>query len=232
VLVLFPGGNGTLNVFPGSRLSINASNFLVRSRWLFAAEGFHVATLDAASDFLQLPTGLRGLRGSGEHLSDVAAVIADLRAWFPGLPVWLVTTSRGTGGAYAAALLGPAPTGPDGLVLTSPLTRGAPADGDSLELVPLEQVTVPTLIVVHQDDACPLTPPEDANMLKQRLRGSAPRVTAFRFAGGSTPLSDPCDALSPHGYFGIEPRVVGRIAHWITQAPQLGGPNGTPARRP
>ena len=27
--------------------------------------------------------------------------------------------------------------------------------------------------------------------------------------------SRPCDALSPHGFFGIEPMVVWRIADWI-----------------
>ena len=31
--------------------------------------------------------------------------------------------------------------------------------------------------------------------------------------------SDPCEALSPHGYLGIEPAVVQRISDWIRAAP-------------
>jgi hypothetical protein len=31
--------------------------------------------------------------------------------------------------------------------------------------------------------------------------------------------SDPCEALSPHGFLGIEPAVVHRISDWIRAAP-------------
>jgi hypothetical protein len=37
----------------------------------------------------------------------------------------------------------------------------------------------------------------------------------MRFDGGSAPLSNPCDPLSPHGYFGIDQKVVDAIARWI-----------------
>jgi hypothetical protein len=33
--------------------------------------------------------------------------------------------------------------------------------------------------------------------------------------GGDPPLSEPCEALSRHGYLGIEREVVGAIADWI-----------------
>jgi hypothetical protein len=38
------------------------------------------------------------------------------------------------------------------------------------------------------------------------------------FNGGSTPVSDPCDPLSPHGFFGVEQRVIDAIAKWIKHA--------------
>jgi hypothetical protein len=33
------------------------------------------------------------------------------------------------------------------------------------------------------------------------------------------PRSPPCEAMSPHGYFGIEAEVVKRIADWIRATP-------------
>ncbi|MFQ5883041.1 MAG: alpha/beta hydrolase [Candidatus Methylomirabilales bacterium] len=214
-LVLSPGGRGTLFV-ADRQLSINSTNFLVRSRHLFAAERFCVAVLDAATDFLFRPggDGLRGLRRSSERIADIEAVIQDLRTRF-GVPVWVVGTSRGTiDVAAVAAQLGP-PVGPDGLVLTSTITRPSVVFQDNvLDDVDLGQVQVPTLLVFHKDDACFTTPPEDVKDLKQRLVTS-PKVRVLNFNGGSEPLSGPCQALSPHGFFGIEPKVVRDIAKRI-----------------
>jgi len=213
-LVLFPGGAGKLDVADW-RLSINAANFLVRSRHLFASFGFNVAVMDAATDFLSCPFGLRGRRLSEAHVSDIQAVIQDLRGQYSGLQVWVVGTSRGTiSAAQAAAELPAESGGPDGLVLTSSVTRSGSPPSNLICEVALETITVPTLIVTHKQDECPVTPPEDTKAIKDRLI-SAPRVHTRYFSGGFDPLSPPCEALSYHGYFGIEPRVVGRIAKWI-----------------
>lgn len=50
-LLVFPGGTGRLGVKDG-QLSIRPADLLVRARHHFAAEGFNVAVMDAASDFL------------------------------------------------------------------------------------------------------------------------------------------------------------------------------------
>src|SRR6266704_3136170 len=47
-LVLFPGGDGKLRGYGPANL--RKGNFLVRSRDLFAAQGFTVAVMDAPSD--------------------------------------------------------------------------------------------------------------------------------------------------------------------------------------
>jgi hypothetical protein len=52
---------------------------------------------------------------------------------------------------------------------------------------------VASLIAVHKDDACTITPPADAEVLTQRLRNAA-MVGTLGFTGGSTPLQGPCDA--------------------------------------
>lgn len=222
-LVLSPGGRGRLGVADG-QLSINSTNFLVRSRHLFAAEGYCVAVIDAATDFLFRTVetehpGLLDHRMSGDRIGDIEAVIQDLRTRFVGVPVWLVGTSRGTNDTAAvAAHVGP-PDGPDGLVLTSTLTKPGGLSDDNVlneNLVDLSQVQVPTLVVAHINDGCTVTPPEDRKVVKKRLVQS-PRVQVLTFNGGSEPLSTPCQALSFHGFFGIEPKVVRAIGKWIEQ---------------
>ena len=213
VLVLFPGGAGKLNI-ADQMLGINSNNFLVRSRQLFAGHGFHIAVMDAATDYLSCAEGLRGHRLSTEHSSDIAAVIEDLRFRYAGKPVWTVGTSRGsTSAAQAAAVLAAGSSGPDGVVLSSSVTRPSPLANTLLD-VALESISVATLIVAHRDDACPVTPPGDSQSVKTRLI-STPKSAIRFFSGGLPALSEACDALSPHGYFGIEHRVIRQMSHWI-----------------
>jgi hypothetical protein len=132
----------------------------------------------------------------------------------------LVGTSRGTisAGAYAAE----APSDPDlpaidCLILTSSLTRpgGNPLNQNLLDHVSLELVNVPSYVVAHLEDKCSVTPPSDLMLLKSLLSVSSPKVGIKKFMGGTTTLSDECNALSAHGFFGIEPKVVSDIGKWI-----------------
>ena len=227
VLMLFVGGDGRLNLSL-TQQNTGSTNFLARTRYHFAAEGYVVALVDAASDFLvhdhPPTTDANGfLHGSGlsghrlpdrlygdSYLQDLAAVMNDLRVRYPSLPLWAVGTSRGTlSAAVAAANVSPPP---DGIVLTSSLT-GPSAMGD-LEGVNLESIVVPVLIVTHRDDACSVTKPDDSKILKRRFVAS-PRVQVHVFNGGSAPLSNSCDPLTAHGYFGIEQKVIDAITKWI-----------------
>jgi hypothetical protein len=221
VLVLFIGGDGTLDIRASPlQLNTGSPNFLARNRNHFAAEGFVVAVVDAATDFNQhnhaLVTnpdgsvhggGLRGHRLPGrlhgeKHLSDLRDVMNDLRRRYPALPIWAVGTSRGTVSAAITAL----PVIPgfdavnppaDGLVLTSSLT--GPDASEDMHGV---------------DDACRLTRPQDSDALRARFRSSS-RVHVHHVSGGSTPIDDPCDALAPHGFFGIDQKVIEVITKWI-----------------
>ena len=85
---------------------------------------------------------------------------------------------------------------------------------DSLRQVDLEAIRVPTLVVHHQDDDCYVTPYDDMEALMGWLE-NAPRKELLIFAGGDEPESNECQALAPHGYFGIEDKVVAAIAAWI-----------------
>ena len=212
--LLFSGGKGKLKVADGE-LDVSASNFLVRSRWLFASQkgnhGFqaHVAVMDAATDFLSCPDGLKGQRLTDEYRRDMAVVMLDLRARCPGLKVWAVGTSRGSiAAAQAAAELPAGSSGPDGIGLTSTVTQGGLFN--TVFDVALNQISVPTLVAHHKNDTCSVSPPADTPAIVAALTGTT-TIKVREFKGGLPAVSDECKGLSPHGYYGIEPRTVRKI---------------------
>jgi pimeloyl-ACP methyl ester carboxylesterase len=208
-VVLFAGGNGLLNLGAARRSLMG--NFLLRTRGRFVAEGFLAAAVDSPSD---RPQGLDGFRTSAAHAEDVGTVIAALREMAP-VPVWLVGTSMGTvSAASAAARLGAGSRGPDGLVLTSTVTREGRERPESVGDVRLGDVRVPTLIVHHRQDACRATPYADMPSLLRDFK-QAPRRELVSFEGGDAPQSGPCEARSAHGYVGLEAEVIAAIVRWI-----------------
>lgn len=227
VLVLFIGGDGTLGL-TANQLNTGSPNFLARNRNHFAAEGFVVAVVDAASDFNAhthaLTTdpngfvhggGLRGHRLPGrlhgdKHLFDLAAVMGDLRTRYPGLPIWAVGTSRGTVSAGVTGLFVDPPA--DGLVLTSSLT--GPDASEDMNALAVESFAGPVLILSHEQDGCAITRPADSEALARRFSASE-KVQFKSLDGGSAQISLPCDPLAPHGFFGIDQKAVAAITRWI-----------------
>jgi pimeloyl-ACP methyl ester carboxylesterase len=209
-VILFAGGHGGL-ALSGAGIGWGGGNFLVRNRGRFAAHGLLVAVIDAPSD--RRDHGLWNFRTSAAHAEDVKAVIAALRG-LAGVPVWLVGTSMGTiSAANAAARLKEG--GPDGIVLTSSITRTNRVTGESVPMVKLDRITVPTLVVHHAHDACVVTPYGEArSLLKDLTRAS--RKELVTFDGGDPPRSDPCEPFAAHGYVGLDELVVTAIADWIT----------------
>ena len=172
------------------------NNFLMRIADRLAAAGINVAVPELPSD---TPGGMPdGFRAGPDHATDMAAVIALLRKR-AAVPVWLVGTSRGTlSAANVAVRLGPQQVA--GLVLTSTIWPTVTA------LVPLDQVQVPTLVMHNRLDGCRQSPPSGAEPGLAALR-RAP-VKELVVVSGGVARSGPCEALSPHGYYGIEDQVV------------------------
>jgi pimeloyl-ACP methyl ester carboxylesterase len=205
-LVLFPGGDGRIKPYRQPP-DLGLGNFLVRTRDLFAAQGFLVAVFDVPSD---QASGMEVFRLSPEHATDIAAVVAWLKAAAPA-PVWLVGTSRGTISATLGAASIP---GIHGLVLTSTVTRPAKQNPSTVFNIDLTRIAVPTLVVNHRDDGCYVAVPADAQRLVDALV-HAPVKEALVYDGGTPARSEPCEPLAPHGYYGIEPMVVAGISDWI-----------------
>ena len=75
-------------------------------------------------------------------------------------------------------------------------------------------IRVPALIVYHRADSCFIVSISDGGQIQRKLTNS-PRTELLVFDGGDPPQSPPCEPLAPHGYFGIEGKVVEAIADWI-----------------
>ncbi|MGE5770232.1 MAG: alpha/beta hydrolase, partial [Betaproteobacteria bacterium] len=186
---------------------LDRGNYLVRSRRLIAGHGIVAAVMDAPSD---QPQGMEDdFRLGAAHAEDVGRVVADLRRRYPGLPLFLVGTSRGTvSAASAGKRLG---SGVDGVVLTATVflaSRRQPGlSGFDFSTVP-----APLLFVHHVGDGCEYTPHYAAKRL-------ADRYPVISVSGGLPPQSKPCEAMSAHGFLGREADTVDAIAKWMLKQP-------------
>jgi len=153
---------------------------------------------------------------SGAHGGDIGAV-ADYLKKQAAVPVWVVGTSMGTFSAAEGAI---AAKNVDGLVLTSTITRAKPqwkiarSHRHGVASMPLQKITVPALIVSHAKDGCDITPAADAPKLRKGLTNAKP-VDVVLLSGGDPPRSVPCEAMSQHGFLGIEGQAVDAIAEFI-----------------
>ncbi|MBL4690352.1 MAG: hypothetical protein JKY68_02670, partial [Rhodospirillales bacterium] len=149
---------------------------------------------------------------TGEHAGDIKRAMVKLRKVFPGLPVWLVGTSRGsTSVANAAANIQDG--GPDGIVLTSSVGVSSKHGGNVLDF-DLASITIPALIVHHREDGCAITPLSGARDIKDALSGSK-SAELIIVDGGSSGSGRACGATSHHGFLGVEQTMVDAIAAWI-----------------
>ena len=208
VAILFAGSAGKVNLErEAGRAILDSGNFLVRSRRIFASAGVAAVVMDSPSD---RPAGMDdAFRLGPEHAEDISFVNKDLRKRFPGAPVFLVGTSRGT---VSAASIGQR-VGKrfDGVVLTATLIRGTQTQ-QGLSGFDFSTIKPPLLFVHHVDDGCVVTP---YAAVKQRA-GSHPFITVY---GGSPPQSNPCGAMSQHGFLGQENSTVGAIVRWMQKQP-------------
>jgi pimeloyl-ACP methyl ester carboxylesterase len=148
-----------------------------------------------------------GFRESAEHAEDIAKLAVYLEQ--QGFQrIFLVGNSRGT---LSAASIGARLKDSrfKGVILTSSLEYD-----NFLRWLPLEKLELPVLMVHHRDDACRVSPFQEAERTRDSLR-SHTRVDFTEVSGGAYPRSAPCDNLSAHGFFGIEEKVVQVITDWV-----------------
>lgn len=231
-VILLAGGNGKLNIGANGTIASLEANFLIRTRrsFLSGAVGY-VAAVDVPSNY---PTGLDGrARLSPEHAADLGVVIAEVKRRTSS-PVWLVATSNGTLSAVNAAIaLRGTANAPAGIVLTSSrASQVANVCGISVFDAPLAQINVPVLVIGNPGDRCQCTAYPNQQSIVTWLT-AAPRKEFKAFTAPKTGLppyillalkqsqrADPCSALTPHGFLGVEQPVVSYILNWIAPSPR------------
>ncbi len=219
VIVLYAGGEGTLDLgsFFGKPVIGNASyaqNFLVRVRDKFVDNGYVAVLPDVPSDRKKLDYKYRL---SNDQISDAKSTLAFLRSRYQ-LPVWLAGTSASSMSvAHVASQL---TDEINGIILTASVTQ-VPSNHAVYGEFPqgtastnLAGVKVPALVVSNTEDSCHFSPPADSETIRNRLTNS-PRVVVKYFSGGDAPRSEPCNALSRHGFLGIENDAVESMMNFM-----------------
>ena len=205
-VLLLSGGSGGIGIRQGQPQS---NNFLIRSRDLFRAEGFNVALLGNPTDQKAMDDAWRT---SEMHRTDVAAVMADIRAKGATQAIWLVGTSRGT--ISAAALAIGLSDQVAGVVLTSSVASFSTPT--AVHRLAIDQLQMPVLVYHHREDACRITLARDAEWIFKGLKNA--RVKKFWVVeGGENPSGNACEALHWHGFVGMEGRAVKDVSVWIRQ---------------
>lgn len=207
--IVYPGGWGTLNLrMVNGEAKFAPGNFLIRTRRDFIRNGIWPFLVDVPNDE---PTGVHDeYRRSERQVADTRAVIAEVRRRAPGLPIFILTTSRSTlSGAHLGRSLGPDEVA--GIVLSS--TMIVPGHNwESLASFDFRTVKVPLLFVQHRADLCQAT-------LYPNLARAAQGLTLISVSGGKPAESAPCEPFSAHGYFGVEAQTVDAIAAWMLKKP-------------
>ena len=204
-IVMLPGGAGDVGIEPDGQLR-HGRNFVVRTRALWAAKGYAVLIPDAIGG-----ASLRGHRASPAYAAIVVSLV-DLAHKQSGGPVFLLGTSQGS----IAAMNGAAHA-QSGTLAGVVLTESVSVLGGSHETVfdaDPAGVEVPALVVANTDDRCDVAPPGAAPRIAAAM-SHAPSAGVLTVAGGITRSPTPCGSLTPHGYYGIEGRVVDAIGRWM-----------------
>jgi hypothetical protein len=203
-LIMLPGGNGMVEFGPDGAFRRMGGSFLLRTLPLWQAQGFAVAVLTPPNGM-----SLLGYRHTPAYAAAMGQAV-DFAHSRTNVPVWLVGTSQGSTAAVGgAARLGGKIAG---IVVMSSVT-GRSSAGETLFDSEPGRVAVPVLIVANSSDTCPASPPKDAPKIAEALT-QAPRKEIVYMESAAIG-GQPCEAESPHSYFGIEQATVERIAEWI-----------------
>ena len=208
LMIMFPGGTGELNIDKHGNVK-NTKNFVVRSSDLWRERGYGVLLVDALDH-----QSLGGKRSTAAYADVTAKIIAFARRTTRA-PLWLLGTSQGSIAAMNAASHAGQHAGQHeiaGLILTESVSILGGSHETVFDSHP-ENVHVPSLIVANSDDQCKVAPPSMANAIAQSIH-NAP-VTVLEVSGGIQRSQDNCGSLSPHGYYGMEDKVVAEIADWM-----------------
>jgi hypothetical protein len=204
IIVMFPGGTGEIDIEKSGRVK-NAKNFVVRSDDLWRDRGYGIVLVDALDH-----QSMRGQRSSAAY-AEITQKIIEFARRQANVPVWVLGTSQGSIAAMnAASHAGRIRLA--GLILTESVSILGGSHETVFNAHP-DDVRVPSLVVANADDRCTVAPPSMAQSIAQSIR-RAP-TTVLGVSGGIQRTQDDCGSLTPHGYYGVEEKVVDDIVDWM-----------------
>ena len=180
-------------------------NFLIRSRRHLSDESIATLIADCQSESGDYCSA--AYQSSNDRQQHVQKLIDMVREKYPSLKeVWLVGTSMGTissaflptydAKAYAGAI--------HTATITEPLAQGSYRELANFDY---RRSGIPQFFVHHRDDPCGLTTYSGAKRISESY--GIPLVTVI---GGSGFQGGACQALTEHGFKGIEQQAMKAIA--------------------
>jgi dienelactone hydrolase len=220
-VILLAGGHGKLDITPQGAIRELAKNQLVRTRAAYAKAGFAVLVPDVAPD-MKTPSGVvQRYRASSAYAQDLEAAVQYMRKIKN--PVVMIGTSRGTlSVADALGRLTDKAARPDAAVLTSGFLASTASQGFQVRKLVHDNpalMNLPTLVVHHRKDGCDKTSAANVEPFKAWYEKNGRKLDVIWMDGGLPAKSKPCNALSPHGFYGLDDQVVAKIAAWIRAQP-------------
>lgn len=213
-VILLAGGDGNLKLRPDGGIGALGKNQLVRTRTAYARAGFVVLTPDIAPDLrLSMDKVKQGARWSPQHGQDLGALVGYMRRLRE--PVIVVGTSRAAVAAGAMLAQASKFTRPDKMVLTAPMLMpvgNQPSFQQAVGARPDKARDIPLLVVGHRKDACQYTNADVIRRFQDWMKGSKLEVT---WLDGPEGTGDPCEAMSAHGFIGIDQQLVDTVTRWI-----------------
>ncbi|MGE0735936.1 MAG: alpha/beta hydrolase [Alphaproteobacteria bacterium] len=209
-VLLYVGGDGMLRLnAQGAPTSNLGQVYIVRDRRHLTAAGLGVVVVDMPSD--RSSSAAPAYRLSNEHVTDIGFVVRTIRERF-GRPVWIMGHSNGTFTTATAVRRLTGSERPDGAIFSSStLIQARKSRGLSVEPFPYNG---PVLIVVHELDACDLSPPADGQNLYELFPNARPRALR-KFTGMSPTRGGVCEGNSTHSFYGLEADVMRVIAAFV-----------------
>jgi len=183
-VILMAGGDGNIRAGDHGDIHGMNGNQLVRTRHAYAARGLAVLVADAGTD----------LNSAVQYMGAIKR------------PVTVVATSLGTIRAARGIANG---ARPDALVLTSGFLSQESGVGYNVMSIIGSPSSLPRTLVIHQtQDTCRNTLQAGVAPF---LKWSGGRARVTWVSGGSS-QGDACEALSHHGFNGIDGQIVGIAA--------------------
>lgn len=213
VVILFPADEGEIGfrkTAEGYEVDNHGGGLTARRpmRETLRGSGSVVAVIAPPSDRTQLAPWFRI---SAEHAQDIQKVIAYLQERYPGklylhghclasLSVASIATRLKSDGIAGLILSSPRSSGPAGAV--TDFERGA--------------VSVPVLLVQHEEDSCPYTLFNAVGRVKAFYQNSAPKVDMITVTGGEGKVATKQKCKNGfHAFRGVERDTAQAIASWL-----------------